>query len=157
MTEVQNHLRPLVEKVDRQGNILRSLYANGSGGPPGYLEMARAEDKEQDKRLFGRIDEVVERLEQFAERIDTVDKFITDHNAREDQRDVDRITEAQAVSDKLENAEKKANRRMTFWMLILAILMALFAIWDHKSVIAHALESDQTHLVPQDAGIPINP
>ncbi len=155
VAEVQNRLGPLVEKVDRQGNILRSLYANGSGGPPGYLEMARAEDKEQDKRLFGRIDEVVKRLEHFAERLDTVDEFITDHNAREDQRDNDRIEEAQAVAEKLDEAEKRSNRRMTFWMLILAILMLIFAIYDHKTTIIHSLMTDQTHLAPQDAGTAI--
>ncbi len=152
MAEVQNRLGPLVDKVDRQGNILRSLYANGSGGPPGYLEMARAEDKAQDQRLFGRIDELVERLEHFAGRLDTVDEFVIDHNAREKQRDKDRIAEAQAVADKLDESEKRSNRRMAWWMLILAILMLIFALYDHKTTIIHSLLTDQTHLSPQDAG-----
>jgi hypothetical protein len=147
VAEVQNRLGPLVDKVDRQGNILRSLYANGSGGPPGYLEMARAEDKAQDQRLFGKINEMVERL-------DAVDSFIIDHNAREDQREEDRKSEAASVAEKLDEAEKRSNRRMTLLGIILAILMLLFAIYDHKTTIIHSLLTDQTHsqLAPQDAG-----
>ena len=130
--EIQNYLKPLVDKVDKQGSTLRSLYANGGGGPPGYLEMARAEDKEQAKRLFSKIDRVMERL-------DGVEDFITTHNAREAQREIDHKAETELIRERLEDAEKRSNRRIAMWMLALAVLMAIFSLWDHRDVIVHSL------------------
>ena len=42
---------PIRDKVTSTDSRMRSLYSNGSGGPPGYLEMARAEDKEWQKNF----------------------------------------------------------------------------------------------------------
>jgi hypothetical protein len=52
VVEIQNHLGPMGQKVDKLDRTLRSLYSNGSGGPPGYLETARKEDDERYERLF---------------------------------------------------------------------------------------------------------
>jgi hypothetical protein len=150
VVEVQNQLKPLVEMVNRQDKTLRSLYANGSGGPPGYLEMARAEDKQQAARLFSKIDSV-------AHRIDKVEDFMNDHRTREEQREEDKVRDAQAIADRVAESERRSNRRMTIWMLVLAALMAIFGIWDHKKQIVHSLVSDQpaahSQLVqPQTAG-----
>jgi hypothetical protein len=149
VAEVQNQLKPLIDTIDRHGKTLRSLYANGSGGPPGYLEMARAEDKDVQNRIFIKLDKVMDRL-------DAVEGFIDKHNTREDQREQDRKIEAESIALKLEESEKRSNRRITIWMLALAILMALFGLWDHKEAIAHSLLAPTTHsqLVPQNAGIP---
>lgn len=150
VAEVQNHLRPLVEKVDKQGNTLRSLYANGSGGPPGYLEMARAEDRETQKRIFSKLDKI-------AERLDIAEDFINTHNAREDQRDYDRKVEAANVAEKLEEAEKRSNRRIAWLGVLLAGLMALFAVYDHRDGIKHTLldmPDAHSQIQPQDA---VNP
>ena len=58
MDEVIRHINPLkvaLEKMssvlDRATSTLRTLYSNGSGGPPGYLEVAREEDDERYNRL----------------------------------------------------------------------------------------------------------
>ena len=58
--EVNNHLSPIATKVDRLDVRMRSLYSNGSGGPPGYLEMARAQDDERYQRLFNIVEEMKE-------------------------------------------------------------------------------------------------
>ena len=58
--EVNNHLGPIATKVDRLDVRMRSLYSNGSGGPPGYLEMARAQDDERYQRLFNIVEEMKE-------------------------------------------------------------------------------------------------
>jgi len=50
--EVQNHLGPIAATVSRLDKTVRSLYSNGSGGPPGFLETARKEDDERYDRLF---------------------------------------------------------------------------------------------------------
>ena len=49
MEEVTRQIGPLAVTVTRMDKTLRSLYRNGSdpGGPPGYLETARAEDKDK--------------------------------------------------------------------------------------------------------------
>ena len=129
MEQIQNRLGPLVEKVDKQGNILRSLYANGSGGPPGYLEMARAEDKkvqEQDRRtqdiLLRKIDEIVHRVDQF-------DDFVVEHNAREDQRDKDRIADATHLAATVAASERKFKRWIAIGMLLLAMIEVVLKFW----------------------------
>jgi hypothetical protein len=46
-----------VRKIEEIGNRLRALYGNGTG-PPGYLEVARKEDKEKIDRLFSMVDDL---------------------------------------------------------------------------------------------------
>lgn len=151
MAEIQDRLGPLVSTVEAQGRTLRSLYANGSGGPPGYLEMARAEDKEAQSRISRKLDKVAERME-------FVEDFITKHNAREDQRDQDRKVEAANVAEKLEQAEKRSNKRIALLGLILAMLMAMFAVYDHRDGIRRSLLEPQigahSENMPQNAHIP---
>ncbi len=159
MAEIQNYLKPLVEKVDKQGGILRSLYANGSGGPPGYLEMARAEDKEESKRLFGKIDRIVDRLNNFDNRLDAVDAFITDHNSREKQREQDRLQDAALLAAQVRESDRKFKRFIALWSLGLAIFMALIALYDHKDAIIHSLllppvPAMHSQLGKHDAGLP---
>ena len=74
--EVQAKLEPLRVAVEAQARMMRSLYSNGSGGPPGYLENARAEDKEWKSEMF-------EKLDNFLGRLDTVERFIVAHDALE--------------------------------------------------------------------------
>lgn len=58
VAEVHRLLSPLTEKVDKLDKNMRSLYSNGSGGPPGYLENARAEDDKRYKLLFDKVDDL---------------------------------------------------------------------------------------------------
>ena len=130
--EIQNQLKPLVETVTRQGQVIRSLYSNGSGGPPGYLETARAEDKERIGRLFVKIDKV-------AERLDVVDSFIGKHNAREEQRDKDRVEDAANLALTVKASDMRFRRYIAAWGLIITLLTALMQLWGHWPAIKHSL------------------
>ena len=48
VVEEVNQVRGTVERLAGQ---VRYLYSNGSGGPPGFLEVARAQD-EKDRKNF---------------------------------------------------------------------------------------------------------
>lgn len=52
MEEVQKHVIPIQNSLAQINRWKTSLWSNGSGGPPGYLEMARKEDDERYQRLF---------------------------------------------------------------------------------------------------------
>ena len=60
MQEVQNQLGPMNLTLTKLDRTVRSLYSNGSGGPPGYLETARKEDDERYERLFNIINGLVD-------------------------------------------------------------------------------------------------
>lgn len=49
--EITKHVLPLQTGLASVTATLRSLYSNGSEGPPGYLEMLRKEDDERYGRL----------------------------------------------------------------------------------------------------------
>lgn len=72
--EVNSQLNPLKETVDRLDKTVRSLYRNGSGGPPGYLETARAEDNEWKEKLLAVV-------EKHSEQLDQTEDFVTTYNA----------------------------------------------------------------------------
>ena len=106
MEEVQNHIGPLRIAVESQGRTLRSLYSNGSGGPPGYLENARAEDKAWKDEMFNKLDD-------FLDRLDKVEDFVVAHNA----------TEAQIVIDR-----KELNRKLNVKLVIVGLVISLVSI-----------------------------
>ena len=74
--EVHSQLTPLKATVDRLDRTVRSLYSNGSGGPPGYLEKARDEDNEWKTELK---ELVKSHSAQLAETSD----FVKTHNTRD--------------------------------------------------------------------------
>lgn len=63
MEEVALQISPLKGVVEKMEGRLRSLYSNGSGGPPGYLEMARAEDERRYLRLSDEQQRATEQIE----------------------------------------------------------------------------------------------
>jgi hypothetical protein len=71
MEEVSKQIGPLAATVGRMDKTLRSLYRNGSdaGGPPGYLETAREEDKQQ----FSGIAKDMKELKEFK---DTISQYV---------------------------------------------------------------------------------
>lgn len=80
MEEVTKQLIPtnkLLESIDRWK---ASLWSNGSGGPPGYLEVARKEDDERYDRLF-------KSIEDLGVHKSTVETFLTLFKEREEQRE----------------------------------------------------------------------
>lgn len=146
--EIQNALGPLVSTVDKQGRLLYSLYSNGSGGPPGYLEMARAEDNKR----FG---ELLEMMEDLKRQTKKASDFITAHGAQETQRERDRTRNAEVLAQTVKEADRKFKRYIAIWGLILAALMAMFALFDHRGAILRGLVApvaiSQSHASAVDA------
>ena len=93
MIEVKSQLTPLNTTVDRLDRTVRSLYSNGSGGPPGYLETARAEDEEWKKELK-------EVVKAHGEQLTVVADFVKTHNERDKEN---------------EERQKKREERWKFW------------------------------------------
>ena len=104
--EVQNQLLPLRQAVESQGRTLRSLYSNGSGGPPGYLEKARDEDKDWKNQMFAKLDG-------FLSRLDKVEDFVVAHNAMEEQ----------LLEDK-----KELNRRLNIKLVVGGLILSIVSL-----------------------------
>jgi hypothetical protein len=63
MAEIERQLEPFKRSLDANtkateaiGRWKLALWSNGSGGPPGYLEIAREQDKEQFRKIFELLD-----------------------------------------------------------------------------------------------------
>ena len=80
MVEVQRQLGPLTETVHELDKRLRSLYSNGSGGPPGAMEIWRAEDKKT-------FDEILKSVATLEEARTLVNKFVEEATKRQDRWD----------------------------------------------------------------------
>ena len=106
MEEVQTQLGPLKASVESQGRTLRSLYSNGSGGPPGYLENARAEDKDWKDRVFRKLDALIHRA-------DKVDDF---------------ILEQKTIRTEREEGDKARSAKQTTWFTLLGLVVAVLAL-----------------------------
>lgn len=79
MDEVAKQLSPLSRKIESIDRWKLSLWSNGSGGPPGYLEQARKEDDERYERLFSNIEDL-------GKHKSTVERFLILFEEREQQR-----------------------------------------------------------------------
>ena len=119
MIEVHSQLNPLKTTVERLDKTVRSLYSNGSGGPPGYLETARAEDKEKHENLMAVVQEHGDQLTAIAD-------FVKTHN----QQDVER-----------QDRQKKREERWRFWgpkiwqlAGALALMVSSLAGWTYHEV-----------------------
>jgi hypothetical protein len=81
--EVNKQLTPtnrLLESIDKWK---LSLWSNGSGGPPGYLETARREDDDRYERLFKSVGEL-------GDHKNNVTEFLTIYKERELQKSENR-------------------------------------------------------------------
>ena len=78
MQEVTRQLGPLAERVDKLGNNIERLY-NSNGGPPGYLQTARQEDK-------GRFEMIFNILDEHKRDIQPIKDFINTHRVQEQDR-----------------------------------------------------------------------
>ena len=84
--EVQRQIAPLSKTVALMDKTLRSLYSNGLGGPPGYLEVARAEDKSKMDEFLAMKREDHERLKVVENKLfaqDVATKTLAGVNASE--------------------------------------------------------------------------
>jgi hypothetical protein len=123
--EVHNQVGPIKSTVDRLDRTVRSLYSNGSGGPPGFLEIARDEDKRDKEKLFGLIEKI-------DNRVDSFDNFVTEQKAiREERKRADEERAATIKSD-LDAANAKLGMRISKRDLLFAIaslVIAVFMAW----------------------------
>ena len=77
--EVHSQLNPLKTTVERLDKTVRSLYSNGSGGPPGYIEMARKEDN-----IWK--DELRQVIVSHGVQLTSVADFVKTHNQQDKER-----------------------------------------------------------------------
>lgn len=71
-SEVESKMLPLTQKVDKIDRRLLGLWSNGSGGPPGYLETARDEDKRRQDQLDEALKEIRSTQLQTARSVDLI-------------------------------------------------------------------------------------
>ena len=123
--EVNSQVGPLKTTVDRLDRTMRSLYSNGSGGPPGFLETVKEEDKRDKEKLFGLIEKI-------DSRVDSFDNFVTEQKAiREERKRVDEERAATIKRD-LDAANLKLGTRISRRDLLFAIasvIIAMFMAW----------------------------
>ena len=79
MAEVSRQLGPLEDKIDRTSNSMERLF-NSNGGPPGYLQTARAEDKRTFEMVFNT-------LEVHRKDMEPLKAFVQEQKIREKERD----------------------------------------------------------------------
>jgi hypothetical protein len=146
--EVQKQIAPLASTVGRMDKRLRSLYRNGTdpGGPPGFLETARQEDKEKISELLDHQREQITRLEKVENALNNAELV--------------RQTQATSVADKVDASEKKFKKRLGWATLTLAILQIINILWDHRAGIIKSLSVvpsnpvvQSTQIIPQNATI----
>ena len=146
MEEV-NHLRGTVERLAGQ---VRSLYSNGSGGPPGFLEVARAQDEKDKEKLYG----VIEKIDQ---RMDAFDCFVNEQaTIRAERKRIDEERAAQIKID-LESANSKLGMRIGKRDLLFAIaslILAVFMAWIGWREYQRKTEATPPRPVVQSQAIP---
>ena len=115
--ELNNRLTPLTQKIDKVQGTVRSLFRNGDGGAPGYLETARAEDNGRFETLF-----------KMLEKLRPLEDFVTGFRATEIQREKDRIARDAEIAKKLDESAGRLNAKIAIAGVIVAIL-ALLVGW----------------------------
>lgn len=128
MEEVARQLQPthtLLEKLDRWRN---SLWSNGSGGPPGYLEVARAEDKT-------RFADLARRMGEIEDHKDVVNEFMTEIRTVRAERQKQEIA-AKAAEEK-RDLDRKALRekllKIGWKVAVVALgLLGSLATWAYR-------------------------
>lgn len=135
MEEVQKQIGPLTMTVNVMDKTLRSLYSNGSGGPPGYLETARAEDKRT-------LDALMRHQELSTARLEKVESSLKDDKVARD-------ASAQVLADQVEKHDKAFKRRLGWATAVLTILQILSIAWDHRISIWRSLSDIPTNPVVQ--------
>ena len=136
MQEVQRQIGPLAEQVAKIGNNVERLY-NSNGGPPGYLQTARSEDK-------GRFEMIFNILDEHKDAIQPIKDFIKKHEVQEQDR-----------ADDQEKLSKRLNVRLVVLGLVIATLQFIAPSMQGCKRAANAiLDPPVTHsqLQPQNAG-----
>jgi hypothetical protein len=74
--EVNRRVDPLHAGLEALNRWKLSLWSNGSGGPPGYLETARELDTRRYKYLFEKMEEGTKKMEEMSKAQETTAQFI---------------------------------------------------------------------------------
>lgn len=136
MQEVTKQLGPLTDRVSLLSNNIERLY-NSNGGPPGYLQTARQEDK-------GRFEMIFNILDEHKRDIQPIKDFINTHRVQEQDR-----------ADDQTKLSKRLNVRLVILGLVIGALQlfgpsiqgcrrAANAMFDQPAV--------HSQLQPQNAG-----
>lgn len=123
--EVNRQLGPVKATVDALNLKMRSLYSNGQGGAPGFLETAREEDK-KDKR------ELKEMIIGLVGRMDTVDDYVQEQKIIRNERERIEKLRAEEIKIELERSSTKLSKRIGKRDLLFAIatiVISLFMAW----------------------------
>lgn len=105
MQEVQRQIGPLAEQVAKIGNNVERLY-NSNGGPPGYLQTARSEDK-------GRFEMIFNILDEHKDAIQPIKDFIKKHEVQEQDRADD---------------QDRLSRKLNVRLVVLGVVIAAFQL-----------------------------
>ncbi len=137
MVEVTNQLAPLIKELGRVSTNQERLY-NSNGGPPGFLQTARSEDKGTFKMIF-------ETLEEHKEDIQPIKDFIRDHKAQEETRALDQ-----------DSLSKRLNVRLVILGIVIAALQLFAPSMQGCRKAASTLinPAAQSQLQPQVSTIP---
>lgn len=120
MEEVNRQVGPLKTTVDRLadtvgdvGGQITRLF-NSNGGPPGYLQTARAEDKQTFSEVFAALG-----------HIRPLQDFVTVYNAQEAQRAKDQAERDAQIKASVEKANTKTATRQNWFLVVVGILTLL--------------------------------
>jgi hypothetical protein len=105
MLEVNSQLKPVIVKIDKLALNQRSLYRNGTGGAPGYLERARAEDEKWQKELKEEYKNWRNELKSVVNTHGDQIAFVVDYVKTHNQRDVEE-----------QGRQLKKEERWRFWI-----------------------------------------
>ncbi len=136
MVEVTRQLGPLAEQVGKLSNNVERLY-NSNGGPPGYLQTARAEDNQRFTRIF-------ETLDEHKDAIQPLKDFISKHE-----------TAAQTREEDHEKLSKRLNTRLAIFTVIILAAQSFGPSLQGCKRIAQTLMAPDAHSqLQQNAIIP---
>lgn len=101
-----------------------AFWSNGSGRPPGHFQ-SRCES---DDRRYSRLEAETRKQSDILTKLD---RYVTAEEIKEEQRKQDAEETALELANKVRETERKSGRRVALWGLIVAIVMAAIAVWDH--------------------------
>jgi hypothetical protein len=142
VAEITRQLQPVESAVANMDKRLERLY-NSNGGPPGYLQTARAEDNGRFEMIFKILNEVNPKLR-------TLEDFVRDHETAEKQKEEDQAAERIALAAKVTESEKRFKRWLglaTLFLGILTVIMNLRGCGPNLK----ALFLSQNHSILQDS------
>ncbi len=129
MAEVTKQIGPLTKQVDKLDSNLERLY-NSNGGPPGYIQNARAEDKREREIDNSRFDMIFAMLQEFKDAVKPVTLFMSNQEQKEKD-----------LALGLRQTEKRSNRNLVILGLVFSAISLLSANMQGCKNAAHSFFS----------------